>query len=1070
MLHSRLRKECTDVQPCDQRALRAIAATETASVWTRYDDWNASVEAEFFDGSWAGRPVYLDMEDEVLEAIADRVGSTGDPKVALENAVRPTLYLPPETGGHLLDLHLRRLRRWQQSRSDEAPPCLAVLALFSMAAEGMRGDETFRSNNYYARLSQCVGINPKAHATAAKRVESEFRRDSLELWNGLNAWLHDHDGALGLPTAYSFDWRSYVGVPISQALLREEERLELRKLFDAYRLRPGQQLAASDMLRLLQEWLPRADVSPTLKRLFAQADAQARIADIACIELQAWDGSIANRVEGDIDPRSELLLAAQIRRVTRPTLTLGLVARGSSSIAAGEYRLDGPAAGPAHEAFSEASGRAVLLEGPSDGWRELQVDGRISFPDMLIAAVHLTEPKSGSRLARKPRRLVILERDEEYRRAVEVERAQLARENIVLVHSTLSEEVSQVLESCARAGWRHWNPGELRGLPSDWQAFSEVELIDIPDVREQDADLSSLIPLEWTKIALGGGVSLPGYATWLCEAPPEVRMTSFVDKDVTATLAQTMSLAQSALAELELATFRGAAVFQLSADELEDGDYRVSLREAGARGRPLVSTAFRIRSADAPRFNVDLEGEMGYRPAASAAGAISAELAALLPEPFIAGAALNPGVQPVDPPRLPAPPPFLSSTPPLDLETEIEAADLCIDARSGEAPSCLMGGGHTYALPEATRDIMLGKKVARKLDGRCKDCGFERWFPTHTRRAKPRGGTPPAPVVIHVAARASAARREVAAITHRSQHGMDTLLAALSYARAGNWAVYERIAQQLGEEPWFPVESARTLSSLGHIDLIVDSSTARVAAWGITTPTLCTTTDGAILAGARSQALLSRLQADTEALGGSITHLENPDGPLTIKIDGISATDLHELARSLEDAVGVSVRVNTSGAAGIAAALPELAAVEATLPHVLPASSPLERFELAANKWQPVGAIDHGGAYKLLTRPLRYGYVGRPDGGGAIVCADNRLVKWLAASSTGQCLLAYDSASKLLVTRLGAQLPGLYERAAVLCSGRPPTKRVDGTVAYVDVTPEVASVIYGRLCRTRRVL
>lgn len=1059
-------EEGAGIQPGEERPLRATAATETVSVWARYDDWNASVEAEFFDGSWAGRPVYLDMEDEVLEAIADRAGSTGDPKVALANAVRPTLYLPPETGGHLLDLHLRRLRRWQQSRTDDAPPCLAVLALFSMAAEGMRGDESFRSNNYYARLSQCVGINPKARAAAAKRVESEFRRDSLELWNGLNAWLRDHDGALGLPTAYSFDWRSYVGVPISQALLREEERLELRKLFDAYRLRPGQELAVSDMLRLLQEWLPRADVSPTLKRLFAQADAQARIADIACIELQAWDGSIANRIEGDIDPRSALLLAAQIRRVPRPTLTLSLVARGSSTIGIGEYILDGPAAGPAREAFSETAGRAVLLDGPSDGWRELQADGRISFPDLLIAAVHLTEPKSGSRLARKPRRLVILERDEEYRLAVEVDRAQLARENIVLAHNTLSSEVRQVLESCARAGWRHWRPGELGGLPSDWEAFSEVELIDIPDVEEQDADLSSLIPLEWTKIALGGGVSLPGYATWLREAPPEVRMTSFVDKDVTATLAQTMSLGQSALAEHELATFRGAAVFQLTADELEEGDYRVSLREAGARGKPLVSTAFRIRSANAPRFNVDLEGELGYRPAASAAGAISAELAAELPEPFIAGAALSPNPQSIDLPHTTTPPAFLSTTPEFDLETEIEATDLGVDARSGEAPSCLMGGGHTYALPEATRDVMLGKKAARKLDGRCKDCGFERWFPTHTRPAKPRGGSPPAPIVIQVAARATPVRPDVAAITRESQPAMDTLLAALSYARAGSWAVYERIAQQLGEEPWFSVESARTLASLGHIDLIVDSRTARVTGWGVTTPTLCAIADGAILAGARSSTLLSRLHADVEALEGSITQLENPDGPLTIKINGINTMDLQELAQSLEDAVGGHVHVNAAGAAGVAAALPELAAIEAMLPQLSPPDASLERFDLAANKWQPVGAIDHGGAYKLLTRPLRYGYVERGDGGGVIRSADNRLVKWLAACSAQQDLLAYDSASKLLLTRLGAQLPGLYERAAVLCSGRPPIKRIDGTVAYVEVTPEVASALYDRLCRT----
>jgi hypothetical protein len=85
----------------------------------------------------------------------------------------------------------------------------------------MRGDPNFGSNNYYGRLVQLLQIDPKTDKKAAKKIEGAFRQDSLELWNGLNSWLHDQDGALGTPTAYSFDWRAYVGVPISQALLRD---------------------------------------------------------------------------------------------------------------------------------------------------------------------------------------------------------------------------------------------------------------------------------------------------------------------------------------------------------------------------------------------------------------------------------------------------------------------------------------------------------------------------------------------------------------------------------------------------------------------------------------------------------------------------------------------------------------------------------------------------------------------------------------------------------------------------------------------------------------------------------
>ena len=46
-------------------------------------------------------------------------------------------------------------------------------------------------------------------------------------------------------------------------------------------------------------------------------------------------------------------------------------------------------------------------------------------------------------------------------------------------------------------------------------------------------------------------------------------------------------------------------------------------------------------------------------------------------------------------------------------------------------------------------------------------------------------------------------------------------------------------------------------------------------------------------------------------------------------------------------------------------------------------------------------------------------------------------MKWVAALDAGRSLLAYDEDSRTLTTRLGAQLRGSYERAAVLCSGPP---------------------------------
>jgi len=52
--------------------------------------------------------------------------------------------------------------------------------------------------------------------------------------------------------------------------------------------------------------------------------------------------------------------------------------------------------------------------------------------------------------------------------------------------------------------------------------------------------------------------------------------------------------------------------------------------------------------------------------------------------------------------------------------------------------------------------------------------------------------------------------------------------------------------------------------------------------------------------------------------------------------------------------------------------------------------------------------------------------------------------------------MAYDGESRILACHLGAQLPGLYERAAVLSSGEAPQATESGHVAYRGIEPSVA--------------
>ena len=114
-------------------------APDSPGKWELYDAWNAGIKREVFSGQWAGQPVYLDLEPEVLSRLSRAVGDGGStPSECLTAAVRPTLH-PRADGVGLFSQHLARERRWRAHGGNETPPFLAVLALLSVVAEAMRG-------------------------------------------------------------------------------------------------------------------------------------------------------------------------------------------------------------------------------------------------------------------------------------------------------------------------------------------------------------------------------------------------------------------------------------------------------------------------------------------------------------------------------------------------------------------------------------------------------------------------------------------------------------------------------------------------------------------------------------------------------------------------------------------------------------------------------------------------------------------------------------------------------------------------------------------------------------------
>jgi hypothetical protein len=1023
-----------------------------------YASWNRAVGEVFFNGRFAHRPVYLDLEPETLAEVAASTGDDAEGALSrLTAAVKETLYLSTHERP-LFDRHSRALRVWIGDGRKGTPPFLALLAFLSSIAEEMRSDEKFAANNYYGRLCQRLELEPEG--ADRDRVARWFRAETPAFWRELNAWLEANEGRRGTPTAFALDPHlKYVGVPISQALVRERDRQLLPDLFAHYRLAPGTKLSRSDMLRFLEDWLPQAPVSTALQALCRQPAARERVADVACVELEHWDGTLPV-AEGAVELDAAISLVAAFHRHPRPRIRFDLVVRSFAPLPEGRYRLIEDAPPHAVAALADTGGALTLGALQPEGWRSLEESTAVSVADFLFANVRLI--RADATIRHEPRSLVILERDEELMRYVEVPRAHLAREYLLLARERLREPLEAMLAASARPGYRLAAEGEIGGLPPGWLGAIGVELMGLPETTS--ADLAPLVPVSWTAISLVSGFALPARATWLRGALPEVIATSIdTENELVVSLACEHVLGRDGEVpdSRELGRFTEHEVLRLSDFDLLEGDYRVELASSSGNPTALASAVLRVRSAATPRVLLaDQAGPIGHALDENPIAALGAmELVGLADgKPVVSGAWAPNG----------KPPAFKSGPVPTELgvPTSLEPADpdeTSADApRAGDGPACIETGAHYIVLPAAGPD---SPPPGTKIEGTCKRCGLEKWFP-----ARPRGGAGrtrrrhrPAPWSQRTQARAPARRPalDVAPIEFEQPASLDMLIDGLSYAQRGRWSTFEALASQVVDSGLFAAESARLLSSLGHLELILDQRTLRPTSWAIA-PTILVRprhSTEAFLCGRRSRRLIDRLRDGAEALGGETTIEELGDSPALVAVRGLDADDLTDLAADTSAALDWQVRFIEDAAMRIAALLPPLSQIASQLSHfTLSIEATLERFNVAEGRWAEAKLVDQPGAYRSRGLITRYGFA---DSAGAVLLeTDARLCKWLAAARERRTLLAYDEAAEILVSPLGAEPPGLYERALALCSGRAPVKRKDGTTLYTQVPPEVAATVW----------
>lgn len=1015
-----------------------LAANEVATVaGADYEDWNAALAHRFFGEDRAGELVYLDKDDEAFAGVCSDLGvDPDDADDLLANAVRAKLYW--KESGRAAFAEFDRVTTLWLSRRREAlansvqvppPPHIALLTLFSLAAERIGGaniDTGAVESSYYSNLEGLLSVP----AIESGRFRTSFTKSSEAYWESLSLWLEDQDGHRGMPSAYALMHR-YVGLPISQALVRARERRNLKKMFEEQGFVAGMTVSHTDMYGAIDVWInsARTSANTALVKMWASTELKSRIVEIALAEFATWEGAASSaegtRTSGQNSGRC-LLTLRDGRVMLRSELRFGLMVGGAAAV--GEScHVEG-----LNEATREFPLGTLGIGSAGFDFRAVGIDvGSAISGDLRIVV------GAGKELRRFPKNVVILTRDAFSAGYIESDRINAAALSRILVKDEpqLVSAVERILDDAAQPGYLRI-PGGTGGVPQNWTVFSDVVLLRAPAPALVTAtDLSAFQPRLSTQMTITGGLKLPGHVPrWSALSPIQVMIASESDEPVDLVVVTRNS---ETLQTEERVTHRGLSVpAVVDLDDLPDSctNFTLSLR----RGKTtLQNLSVKLRSSLEPSPDIakrfrslchDLEDPLWPMKC------VASEDAAV---PGLDGLALSA-------PSVPHQTRSVASRPNWAGNGRMHPGGQLLVVAGPPENSCIVTGRHRFDFP--TFD---GKRPKSSwMYGICTQCGMSKRQPTLARKS--------------ASSSEVSARRTRHALPELSSTGpsWSSLIDSLFFLGAGSRREFSTLARQLEDTAIFENQLLRDLEALSVIELERNDE-LDVVRWESAATCLGQLADGSwILTGFWNRQLKGEVLEALAATGATIS--VNAPGRQPLHVVGDVAQD--KIA-SIAEEFGVDLVPNA--AVALAEALPALSTVGAGLHRCsMPFAESYEYFSSQSASWVATEVAGQPGLYRVSQSfSSRYYFRSTHDvahGVAAVVTVE--LGKHLAALVSDRPLIAYDPVEATLSVPVGAELPGIYGRAAVMGDGDlPEIRRSDRSVNYFNVPAAAAEAIIGKL-------
>lgn len=975
---------------------------------------NGALNGVFLGGRFESRPLYLVLDKRGREELAESLGAAlgcdvDDVEAACCRVVGQEL---GRIGDPYKPLELERFK-WTVRGQKSRPPFTALLFALSHAAELMVSDGQFTSSNYYRRLAGLLDFDWQKLSLHGKATE--------QFWKSLNKWLADTDFQNGRPTARAANSWKYVGLAMSQAIVREEDRQRFHDLFEKYGFTGTDVITEEEIAQYIANWICTARPTHQLKAAWAKAELRPRICEAAIAELEEWAEQDRSRVPGGATA-SKLSIAASFRH--------DVLSRSIALWIGREASMPDTGVSPADDADSLILGNTTF-----GGFATVEPRARVDMSKAMIGGLDL-RADSGQSYSWSARAVIPLSRSEKGNYWTEVNRVTMGLEHLVLARSEskVRDGVEAVLEQAAEPGYSLSTPQSLPGLPAGWLLYERVRISRA--IEGLEGYQAALSPVGTTSgLQLEGGLKI-GRSIWHEQRPPRAVLDT---RQSGTTLVAWEGTSPDGDEMCDVGSDTGQAVLDFSGHVPPSGNVYIEGQVAGT----VVGTAtLLLRSASRPRpLDRQSRGLLSYTGVLEC-GPLSA--------------APN-GVR-----GLVALPSTLALT---DLSTLSNFTELGQSSSSGENPAegepteastgpafslanmsirevmalpCAVRGFHRYVF----ETLPPGFPKYAPVNKECGDCGIS-LLHRRTRSASPttRLAKPSRPVPL---TRPSTVDLEL-------NLPVDLWLDASCFWGYGSAASFEALVSAEGLDPWRAAEVLKHLSWLGHLD-VQQGSRWRPRSWSIAPPSLSFVGPGSsVLAGFRNDKLVDDITSLATCAGGRVQVDSLPGQPRTIRVTGLDP----EAARSAFDVAydphGRAVEIIADPATRLASFCVAGAELSSYLqPVTLAWAGELHRFDVGQSRWRRVEESGQPGAYKFTYAGTQYAF--RAPSGRAYA-GSYEVVKLAAARLEQATLHSYSATDCRFSSVLGCEPIGLLSRALVACSGTLP--KVENGLSQYEQVPEI---------------